>query len=1301
MTVELPTTRRLLALVVAVAMATSMLIALPGTHRAADAAIPYVDTERISGSDPVTISIAVSKRLFANNAAEAVILARKDKFPDALAVAAVAAEFNGPILFNASNTLESSVRAEIQRVLAAGKSVYLMGGTAALSTAVESALDDLGYRTPRFGGTDRIHTARLAAQAIGPGPNQSAILVRAFGSAGQDNTQGWPDSVSCGGYAANTSAPTPILLTNHDKPGLAPNTKAAIQQMGIKRVIICGGTAAVPQGAADELANMGVTVVRYAGQTRVSTATDIAKRLWGYSSSNGHDYVLVNGWGTNFAFGIVASQISADKDAPILLVDRNEPTACASNTLSKDTLCYLASHTGTASSSHTRVGSLTLVGSTTLVSDGVFEAAAKAGNLPKDTQPPAVPADVTATDKPEDDGKSVTVAWKASADPEGSAVRYRVYYKPDEGDELTKANATAVSPLVTGTSFSVGGLTAGTAYEFAVEAVDAFGNASALSTVVVATPTDEVPAAPATAPNVANGPTGIDVSWIAAKEADANGYRVQRKQLNAEQEPCDSPFSSWADPVAVSGKNTTKYTDTTAAEGTAYCFRYGVTDTTGNASGYSPAVKITRSPVQEDTTAPTKAPEIIAVNYDAQRGLVGSSAASRSQTRTFRVDVKVPAGAFQAAEEGRDGAVRLLVNGTARTTPDFGITGKDQVVSIDVSLNPNESGQNVPLQAVLVDPSGNGGPASTEWAVNQAEPYLQRPVITSVDGTNTDPAAFRNMFPPVVGANAPAVNLSPAIEISNLDASRPGQRLTLFVNRSTTFGKSWCVIPNQIGTDSKIVVNQDAGFTLDLPFAGSYTFTASVQPAECGSGESDASLRSGDSNDVTYLLDTSGFGAKQMTPADGGEEPYGFTNFKVVFNRPANGASTLTLRDAVGNELLKATNDGANDAAGSNPSEISFTKGDLGPGVYSIEVDATAAVGGQTFAKIHTFTNGVVHHTSVDAAVNAAGTGPAGNSTLVIDQAAPTGNYVVYVNGSATPSGQVQHTQGGTTPTRQAASTAFAAGATIEWTYDDPSDNRPAPSGKQADGSIPTTPDVATLGLRNKPGGSSAFRLDGVTTASGGGKAVYYVPTTTSGFPASTTFNNAPVLAGENGVEKDITNAAVRAWDVRYFVEDLTSGNRSPLVQDGTLRKLNSVDIIPGLGHNGAVGPGDLLFLNFSGGNTSLPAAPSPSPAADGGIQIRDASGGATAKDIDPKFGVGPTSSTATGSGNQLQITFGNDATVGGSTVTRTTLPNIVVFGRTDGNWLGLNWAFDQTTGHAVLLPPSAAQVSAPPGTNF
>lgn len=136
----------------------------------ADLAQAAPTVARIAGDTRIETAIAISADDFAAGTAGAVVLARSDVFADALSGGPLAAATGAPLLLTTRDELVPATRAEIQRVLPAGRTVYVLGGTAALSDGVQSALSDLGYATRRLQGGNRYDTALAVAREAAPTP---------------------------------------------------------------------------------------------------------------------------------------------------------------------------------------------------------------------------------------------------------------------------------------------------------------------------------------------------------------------------------------------------------------------------------------------------------------------------------------------------------------------------------------------------------------------------------------------------------------------------------------------------------------------------------------------------------------------------------------------------------------------------------------------------------------------------------------------------------------------------------------------------------------------------------------------------------------------------------------------------------------------------------------------------------------------------------------------------------------------------------------------------------------------------
>lgn len=238
--------------------------------------------------------------------ANRVVVARDDIFADALTGSALLDD-QSCILFTPGGddqVLDPTTRAEIDRLLpddGMSRPVDLVGGTAALSPAVEQELVDAGYAVRRLSGPNRYATARAIATAAFPTSDQ--VILAYAGN--------WPDAITSGAYAA--TAGLPVVLSEPDV--LHPEAQAAMDSMGVTRTLIAGGTAVI--GPEVEAAVPGAE--RFSGGNRMATAVDIADQLWAEVDPSADSFVVVNlerddAW----QLALAAAPVSAQFNAPQL-----------------------------------------------------------------------------------------------------------------------------------------------------------------------------------------------------------------------------------------------------------------------------------------------------------------------------------------------------------------------------------------------------------------------------------------------------------------------------------------------------------------------------------------------------------------------------------------------------------------------------------------------------------------------------------------------------------------------------------------------------------------------------------------------------------------------------------------------------------------------------------------------------------------------------------------------------------------------------------------------------------------------
>ncbi len=220
------------------------------------AAAPVVTTSpvtRVAGTDRISTAVAVSQQSFPSGNAGAVVLARADDYPDALVGGPLAAARNAPLLLTEGSTLPIATATEIKRVLPAGGTVYVLGGTSAVPASVVSQLTGFGYTVVRYSGADRYATAVAVATALG---SPTTVLL-ATGT-------NFPDALAAGPAAAHVHGA--ILLTD----GSTVPTETATYLAGAHVTYAIGGpaVAAVPSATA------------IVGSDRYGTAAAVATKFF-------------------------------------------------------------------------------------------------------------------------------------------------------------------------------------------------------------------------------------------------------------------------------------------------------------------------------------------------------------------------------------------------------------------------------------------------------------------------------------------------------------------------------------------------------------------------------------------------------------------------------------------------------------------------------------------------------------------------------------------------------------------------------------------------------------------------------------------------------------------------------------------------------------------------------------------------------------------------------------------------------------------------------------------------------------
>ncbi|WP_052961464.1 cell wall-binding repeat-containing protein [Leucobacter sp. Ag1] len=255
---------------------------------------------RLGGADRFETAVKVSREHFPNGA-KAVVLSRHDVPADALTAAPFAVKQNAPLLLTQTGTLTAATKTELQRLKP--DTVYIAGGTGAVSAQVEQQVRALGAKTVRMGGSDRYATANQIAKTGWGKTGASAVFI----ATGRD----FPDALSAGAAAGGVDAP--VLLVDGKAGAVRQDVRAQLTALKPAAVHIAGGTGVVSKGIESGLGK-SAKVARHSGADRYATSAAIAKS---WHTKSGAVYLAT---GAGFADALTGAAVAGGKPGPVLLV---------------------------------------------------------------------------------------------------------------------------------------------------------------------------------------------------------------------------------------------------------------------------------------------------------------------------------------------------------------------------------------------------------------------------------------------------------------------------------------------------------------------------------------------------------------------------------------------------------------------------------------------------------------------------------------------------------------------------------------------------------------------------------------------------------------------------------------------------------------------------------------------------------------------------------------------------------------------------------------------------------------------
>jgi len=286
---------------------------------------------RLGGATRWETSTAIAKQVNGNKL-DAVVLANAYNFPDALTGTTLAGNKKAPILLVGNNDKDTVTLNYIKNNLKSTGTVYVLGGSTAVSDGTLNKVKSLGFKNiKRLGGSDRYATNMSIVNELNVSKGSSVIIA---------NSMSYADSLSISGISGASNMP--IFLVNGS---LTSSTLNKIKSIAPKNIYIVGSTTVVNSNIEKQLKSYG-NVVRLGGKDRFETSLKIAN----YFTKDTQTTALVS-YGLNFPDALAGGALASKTASPILLVNKDVTAQKAFLDKSNITKLYVLGSTSAVSDS--------------------------------------------------------------------------------------------------------------------------------------------------------------------------------------------------------------------------------------------------------------------------------------------------------------------------------------------------------------------------------------------------------------------------------------------------------------------------------------------------------------------------------------------------------------------------------------------------------------------------------------------------------------------------------------------------------------------------------------------------------------------------------------------------------------------------------------------------------------------------------------------------------------------------------------------------------------------------------------
>lgn len=299
--------QKMISIVAAVSLTLSLAVISPVKPVLADTLVPVT---RLGGSTRYSTATSVALARADGMQMDTVILVSGESAYDALSATALASKLNAPILLTPAGKLDPSTASAL--VTLGAKTIYIVGGTGAVSQPIRDGLIKSGHNLVELGGKDRYDTNIKVANYLVKTIGLSASKVLMTGG------MNFPDALSVAPVAA-AEQEILLLVNNGNASANAATNKfvkdnsSAVTVIGTKNLV-----------SDSELAELGSTRIN-GGSNRYATNMIVNSY---FATKLNKDTIFV-ATAAGFADALVGATAAGVTKSPLILIDTETPAATA------------------------------------------------------------------------------------------------------------------------------------------------------------------------------------------------------------------------------------------------------------------------------------------------------------------------------------------------------------------------------------------------------------------------------------------------------------------------------------------------------------------------------------------------------------------------------------------------------------------------------------------------------------------------------------------------------------------------------------------------------------------------------------------------------------------------------------------------------------------------------------------------------------------------------------------------------------------------------------------------------------